>query len=72
MKRTNVQVLGTQVDTLIEMYQRLVEENQRLRTDYANLLKERDTLLEKNTLARTRLEQMIARLKSIEMGTPHE
>jgi cell division protein ZapB len=46
----------------------LAEENQALRKSQASLMSEKEALLEKNALARTRIEAMIARLKSMEVS----
>lgn len=68
METTDLQFLETKIDTLIHTCQRLVEENKALRESQARLMSERATLLEKQTLARTRIETMIARLKSMEVS----
>jgi uncharacterized protein (TIGR02449 family) len=51
--------LETKIDSLIQICKRLTEENQ-------NLISERTTLLEKNSLAKTHIEDMIKRLKIME------
>jgi cell division protein ZapB len=72
MEKINLQLLEVRVDALVEMCHQLTKENQQLKIEQTQLLAERDTLLEKNALARSRLEEMIARLKAIEMGTIYE
>jgi cell division protein ZapB len=61
--------LEAKVETLIETCKQLAEENSALRESQANLISERAALLEKNAIARTRIETMIARLKSMEEST---
>jgi cell division protein ZapB len=48
---------------------RLSEENRSLRQQQEQLVGERSALLAKNEQARTRVEAMIARLKSLEQHT---
>jgi len=50
------------------MAQRLLEENRRLRHSQEQLSTERATLLAKNEQARSRVEAMIQRLKSLEQN----
>jgi uncharacterized protein (TIGR02449 family) len=51
--------LETKIDSLIQICKRLTEENH-------NLISERTALLEKNSLAKTHIEDMIKRLKIME------
>jgi uncharacterized protein (TIGR02449 family) len=51
---------------LIELCKRLEEENALLRTKVETFNAERTELIEKNETARTKVEGMIERLKSIE------
>ncbi len=51
--------LETKIDSLIQICKRLTEENR-------NLISERTALLEKNSLAKTHIEDMIKRLKMME------
>jgi cell division protein ZapB len=69
MNQSDLQSLDTKIDALIQLCKQLAEENQALRESQANLMSERATLLEKNALARTRIEAMITRLKSMEAST---
>ena len=69
MEKINLQHLETRVEALVKVCHQLTEENQSLKTERLQLVTERDTLLEKNALARARLEEMITRLQAIEMGT---
>ncbi|MDM8567097.1 TIGR02449 family protein [Candidatus Halobeggiatoa sp. HSG11] len=64
----NLQSLETKIDELIKISENLVAENKTLRQNRAELMSERDTLLEKNALACSRIEDMIARLKSMEIS----
>ena len=58
--------IETKLDALLQEREQLVQENQSLRQAEQNWHKERTQLVEKNELARTRVEAMIARLKSLE------
>jgi cell division protein ZapB len=58
--------LSTRIEKLLELTRRLAEENHRLRQGQEQLASERAQLLNKNELARTRVEAMIQRLKSLE------
>ena len=61
-----LQQLAGRVDTLLELARRLAEENRSLRQGQEQLASERAQLQNKNELARTRVEAMIQRLKSLE------
>lgn len=54
-----------QLDQLIELCEKLAKENHLLRTREENWQQERARLVEKNDIARTRVEAMIVRLKSL-------
>jgi cell division protein ZapB len=58
--------ISGQVDRLLELCQRLTEENRSLRASQEQLSAERANLLAKNEQARSRVEAMIARLRSLE------
>ncbi len=60
------QVLETRIEELVNACSQLANENQALRSQQANLISERTSLLEKNALARSRIEAMITRLKAME------
>ena len=60
------QVLESRIEELVSTCAQLADENHALRTQQANLMSERATLLEKNALARSRIEAMISRLKAME------
>ena len=58
--------LETRVDELIHTINRLRNENISLRTRQEDLMSERAVLIEKSEQAKSRLESMIGRLKSME------
>jgi cell division protein ZapB len=66
MELSELQTLETKIDVLIQTCEQLAVENRALRESQSSLLSERDSLLEKTALARTRIEAMIARLKAME------
>lgn len=72
MEKPNLQLLEAKIDALIAQCLQLAEENQVLRHQQKTLLAERAALIKKNSLARTRIEAMIARLKAIEIDPSHE
>ena len=59
-------ILNQQVDRLLELVRRLQEENRSLRHSQDQLASERAGLLARNDQARSRVEAMIQRLKSLE------
>ncbi len=61
-----LQQISGQLDRLLHLCPRLAEENRSLRQGQEQLANERAQLLNKNELARTRVEAMIQRLKSLE------
>ncbi|TQV69697.1 TIGR02449 family protein [Exilibacterium tricleocarpae] len=63
------QSLETKLDKLVVLCEHLLQENQSLKTRESDWLRERTRLMEKNELARTRVEAMITRLKSLEEET---
>lgn len=62
----DIQALEHQVDELIQICSRLREENTWLRARQATLADDRAQLVEKTELARSKVESMITRLKSME------
>ena len=58
--------LETRVDDLLGTCSKLLNENKSLRHQQETLVSDRAHLIEKNELARTRVESMITRLKSLE------
>ncbi len=61
--------LETRVEELIRTCAALTEENQALKVSQETLVAERAELIEKTELAKTRVESMISRLKSMETGS---
>ncbi len=60
--------LEEKLDLLIEQYNAIKNENHSLKVKQVELVKQKAKLLEKTTLAKTRIEAMISRLKSMEHG----
>ena len=57
------------LDQLIDKYQTIKNENRSLKSKQEIMVQEKAQLLEKTTLARTRVEAMITRLKAMELGS---
>lgn len=64
--RDELAALGQQLDRLLETVRRLTEENRSLRHSQEQLSGERAGLMARNEQARSRVEAMIQRLKSLE------
>lgn len=60
--------LEFRVEELIRTVERLKEENRSLRTQQEHMTAERAQLIERNELARSRVEAMIVRLKAMEQN----
>ncbi|MFN2310015.1 MAG: TIGR02449 family protein [Gammaproteobacteria bacterium] len=60
--------LEYRVEELIRSIERLKEENRSLRTQQEHMTAERAQLIERNEMARTRVEAMILRLKAMEQN----
>ncbi|MEO7936101.1 MAG: TIGR02449 family protein [Dokdonella sp.] len=60
--------ISAQVDLLVALCRRLGEENRSLRQSQEQLSNERAGLLARNEQARSRVEAMISRLKSLEQN----
>lgn len=58
--------LEARVDELVRTIMLLKDENRNLRSQQANLMAERSALMEKTEIAKTRVEAMITRLRSLE------
>lgn len=58
--------ISGRLDRLLELVHRLTEENRSLRASQEQLSVERANLLAKNEQARSRVEAMIVRLRSLE------
>ena len=63
---TELEALEAKLDTLITKFSQLKNENKSLKVKQDALVREKDKLLEKTTLAKARVEAMIARLKAME------
>ena len=61
--------LEQRIDELIDTVGSLKNENLSLRQQKAKLVSERSQLIEKTELARSRVEAMISRLRSLELGS---
>jgi len=57
------------LDQFIDKYHTMKNENSSLKIKQETLVQEKAQLLEKTTLARTRVEAMITRLKAMELGS---
>lgn len=66
MEEIDLKMLERRVDELIQRIHALSRENQSLRDSQSSLIAERARLIEKTEMARTRVEGMITRLKSME------
>jgi cell division protein ZapB len=64
--RDDLATLAARIEAISAVLQRLAEENLRLRQAQEQLAAERAQLLSKNEQARSRVEAMIQRLKSLE------
>jgi cell division protein ZapB len=60
--------LEARVDELIRTVERLSQENRSLHARQKSLMAERAELIDKTDMARTRVESMINRLKSMEVN----
>jgi cell division protein ZapB len=69
MSNNNFKALEDKVDELIRLCSDMKKENQLLRDRENQLRHEKETLLGKQQVARTRLEKVLRRLKSIEQGS---
>lgn len=69
MDNEDLKALEQRIDQLIAACQRLRQENQLLRSENENLSQKHGRLVEKTQVARTRIEAMIGRLKSLERST---
>ncbi len=63
---TDLKILESRIDELIEACRRLKNENHSLKSDQNNLSEQHARLMEKTRHARARIETMIDRLKALE------
>ncbi len=66
MQEVDLKTLEFRVGELIQLCERLREENRSLRAQQAHLTAERANLIEKNEQARSQVEGILTRLKSLE------
>ena len=66
VESTDLKILESRIDELIETCRRLKIENSSLKSDQSNLNEQHARLMEKTRLARARIETMIDRLKALE------
>ena len=66
IQEQDLRALEIRVEELIRACIHLKDENKTLRADVELLSRERDKLIENNATARTRVEAMIDKLKSLE------
>jgi cell division protein ZapB len=68
MSEYTIEELYAKVDRLIRHCERLQANNEQLHVREQQWLQERTRLVEKNELARTRVEAMIGHLKNLQQG----
>lgn len=66
MEQSELEALARRIDQLIERNQQLAAENARLHQAQEDWQRERVRLMQKNDMARHRIEAMISRLRSLE------
>ncbi|TDT40159.1 cell division protein ZapB [Halospina denitrificans] len=66
MEQSELEALAARIDQLIERNRQLSAENARLRQAQEEWQQERVQLMQKNDMARHRIEAMITRLRSLE------
>ena len=62
----DINTLEERIDELIALCEELESKHRAIETDRENWTQERTSLLEKNEMAKARIEAMIMRLKSLE------
>ncbi|WP_428353281.1 TIGR02449 family protein [Methyloprofundus sp.] len=65
----DINELENKLEELIQRYNSVQNENTTLKVKQDELVKEKAKLVEKTNLARTRVEAMISRLKTMEHGS---
>lgn len=68
MNEENFNTLDEKIDALITLCTAMKQENQLLRANQNNWQSERQQLLENNRQAKSRLESVLTRLKSLEQS----
>ena len=66
MEKDAIQQLELQVDELLNASRRIREENMLLKSQQAAWLAERTELVDKTDMARSRIENMVSRLKQLD------
>ncbi len=66
LESTDLKILESRIDELIETCRRLKSENHSLKSDQDTLNEQHTRLMEKTRHARARIETMIDRLKALE------
>lgn len=66
-QKLDLDLLTLRIEELIKLCDRLREENTRLKATQTQLQAAQTRLADKNELSRTKLESMIARLKTLEV-----
>ncbi len=66
MAENHFKILEQKIDELIALCNELNRENQQLKAENAGWQQERQDLIDKNELARTKVEAMIDRLRTME------
>ncbi|HTN34094.1 MAG TPA: TIGR02449 family protein [Marinobacter sp.] len=66
MEQSKVQTLASKLDRLIEHCQKLERDNAALREFQDDWTRERAQLIQKNDLAKNKVEAMIGRLRALE------
>jgi cell division protein ZapB len=66
MAENQLKVLEQKIDELISLCNDLNRENQSLKAESQNWQRERQSLIDKNEVARNKVEAMISRLRTME------
>lgn len=66
MDNLNLKDINKKLDELIQAYERVKDENRRLKSESESWIHERQRLLQQNELARNKIAEMIARLRHLE------
>ncbi|MEH6633864.1 MAG: TIGR02449 family protein [Halioglobus sp.] len=69
MAENQLKALEQKIDELITLCNDLNRENQMLKADHAGWHEERQDLIDKNKLARSKVEAMLDRLRAMERQT---
>ena len=66
MADPELKALARKINDLIQLCEKLDQENRELKSDAASWQDEREQLIEKTDMARNKVESMISRLKTLE------